>query len=350
MVFSGIVLKFPYWIYWQICRLFNRLDGVVFYLDSEHDYAVIEYMLPYIKGDYKICVRNRKVARALWNVSFIQADAWPCCPSVLIMTRHAFHRFPIQAITKIGMRHGPYHFKKMISSKKYNAFDLYLFTSEKEVSIAAKTGVKSGLAGGYPRLDAFRDPRVIDLMHKLQRQEGMKADKQTILFTATWDQSGVSAIDKWIDHLAEQKEKYNVVVSLHPIMSQHYVDKARSVDGIYIAESHQLPAYMLLADVMVSDTSSVIAEFCALNKPIITFRVNPGPRLSEEIQLMIKDISLQIDGMDELCPALQKYLLQPDLKQKRRTFWNEVIFDDVHAVQGKRAADCINNFIAEQQK
>jgi CDP-glycerol glycerophosphotransferase (TagB/SpsB family) len=344
MVFSGMLLKFPYWLYWNILRRLNRLDDLILYVESEHDYSVVEYILPHLKSGYKIAAANSCLTNTLRKQG-LTVISWPCFPRTVIMARHAFHRFPIKGVKKIGLRHGPYHFKKMIHPDKYNAFDLYLFTSEHEARLASKMGIKSGVAGGYPRLDTFRNQKIIDQSILLTRQMGFDTNKKTLLFTATWDKSGLSAIDRWIDHLTELKDHYNIVVSLHPMMSDKYIQQVYSTPGIFIAEPRQLYAYMMLTDILISDTSSIIAEFCALDKPVITFKVDPGPRLTTEIQDMIRDISIQINTIDDLQDAIIQYTLQPDFKSKERAHWNELIYDDTTISHGKRAAAYINYFI-----
>lgn len=324
--------------------MLNKLDGIVFWIDSTHDYAIIEYILPHLEAPYRIVARNSKVA-ALLKARGVDATIWPAFPSLVIMTRHAFHRFPIKAIKKIGMKHGTYHFKKMIHPDKYNAFDLFLFNSEFEAKEAAGMGITCGVAGGYSRLDAFSDPKTIENSHAIKETPGFDNNKKTLLFTATWDGSGMSAIDQWIDHLEGLTSRYNIMLSLHPMMSEGIARKARSIAGIMFAEPELLPAYMLAADVLISDTSSVMAEFCALDKPIITFRVEKAKRLTPEIREMISDISLQISSIDELHQAVAQHEGQPDTKRAQRQRWTQVFYGDIHQGHGKKTAAKINDFV-----
>ncbi len=349
MVVSGLLLKVPYWIIWQIRRMLGLLHGMVIYVESEHDYHIVEYMLPHIKTPFRMVARNGLVASRLRERG-IDVGVWPAFPSMLIMTRHAFHRFPIRNIQKIGLMHGPYYFKRMISAHKYNAFDLYLFTSQSVLHQAKKWCVTCGVVGGYPRIDAFRDPVVVALCDQLKTEFTNSEHKKTILFSATWDGSGQSAIDRWVDHLSDLKAKYNIIVSLHPMMSQSYTLKVQRTEGILKVGQHQLYAAMLMADFMVCDTSSIIAEYCVLGKPIITFSVNSAPRLTQEIQSMIKDISVQIDTLDELDGVVEQYLNQPDLKRENRLRWSRIMYDDTNVSHGEKAADVINRFIDPSNK
>ncbi|MBW6479430.1 MAG: CDP-glycerol glycerophosphotransferase family protein [Bacteroidales bacterium] len=344
MVISGWIIKFPYWLCWQIKQLSGQLTPVVFYVDSEHDYFIVEHILPHIEFPYRIVARNQKVVAMLAGYG-IQASAWPAYPRILVMARHAFHRFPIKAIKKIGMKHGTYHFKKMIHPKKYNEFDLYLFTTGDETKMAARMGIQHGVEAGQPKLDAFSHPRTREMSEEISKLDFFDPAKHTLLFTTTWDKSGLSAIDLWIDKLPELSKRYNILVSLHPMMSVYYFEKIRAMQDIYFTDSYHLPASMLLADFLISDTSSVMGEFCALDKPIITFAVEKGWRLTPEIKEMIKEISIQIREAGELDHAVDQYQSDKELKRASRLHWRKVFYGETEGSQGLKAAKVINSYV-----
>lgn len=347
MVVSGLLIKFPYWIGWKLRQLAGCLDGLVFYVDMEHDYQNIEYILPHLKTPYVIAARNRNVAKRL-KTRGIPVRVWPVFPSLLIMTRHAFHRFPIDTLKKIGLKHGPGFFKKMIHPAKYNAFDLYLFCSQAELAKAAEAGVRCGAIGGYPRIDAFSDSRVVERSREIEGFEEFRNEKTNLLFTATWDRSGQSGYQAWIGQLALLAKRYNIAVSLHPLMKASHHKRLKAISGIRIVQTDSLPAYMIWADMMVGDTSSVLAEFCVLDKPMITFSVQGGARLTPEIKEMIREFSTQVTDASELDEAVANYLDNPSHKRENRQKWKRMLFDDTEVSHGKIAADIINQFIEKQ--
>lgn len=344
MIISGYLIKLPYLVAWYIANALKKKNSVSFYVGSLHDYYLIENVLPHIKTPYQLVAKNFKVAKILRDKG-LSTSVWPAFPNILIMPRHSFHKFPLKIIRKVGMRHGPYHFKKMINASKYNAFDLFLFTSEHEVAQAEQKGIYCGVPGGYPRLDAFKDQKTINKSQSIKNQSAFDNDKVTLLFTATWDRSGLSAVHKWVDQINELKEKYNVFVSLHPMMSKKYYKKIAEIKEIHLVSSYNLPAYMLASDFLVSDTSSVIAEYCTLNKGVITFKLNAKGRLTNEISEMISDISFQIDDVRELDRAVKHYSDNPDFKKINREKWSRVFFDDISISHGEKAAQYINSFI-----
>jgi CDP-glycerol glycerophosphotransferase (TagB/SpsB family) len=347
MVFSEFLIRYPYRFLWKLKRFARKHADVVFYVESVHDYQIVHYVLPHMDFPFRVAAKTAALARQL-RLQGVDAVVWPVFPDVVIMARHAFHRFPSEEIKKIGLRHGPYHFKKMIGPEKYNQFELYLFTSEHEADIARKTGIRSGQNGGYPRLDAFSDPFIRERSQILKQKAGYINERKTLLFTATWDRSGLSAIERWADKLQELGDVYNVVVSLHPMMSAKYNDRIRNEKGVVIASSDDLMAWMLAADILVSDTSSVLAEYCALDKPVITFKVSPGKRLTTEIARMIGEISLQIDHVGQIHDAVAQYASDPLLKHNERLKWNRLIFGDIQESHGLRAARLINRYLKDR--
>lgn len=349
MVLSGVIIKFPYWICWQLRRITGRLHGVVFYMESTHDYHVMEYILPHIQAPYAIAAKSKEVTTVLRHKG-LKVITWPVFPTVVIMARHAFHRFPIKAIKRIGLMHGPYYFKNMISAKKYNAFDLYLFTSPRVLHQASQKGIRVGQVGGYARIDAFKDPAVISESTHIKSQANFMENKKTLLFSATWDGSGQSAVDRWADKLGSLDSRYNILVSLHPMMSATYVQKVKQNKDVYFLKQDQLYAGMLLADLMICDTSSVMAEFCALDKPMISFRIQEGPRLTQVIKNMISEISTQINHIEELDDRISQYMSHPDLKRTDRQRWRQQIYEDTSVSHGKKTADAINSFLNKFNK
>ncbi|WP_321436068.1 CDP-glycerol glycerophosphotransferase family protein [uncultured Bacteroides sp.] len=67
-----------------------------------------------------------------------------------------------------------------------------------------------------------------------------------------------------------------LLLKFHPLTKQEWIDEykefAAQNENIIWIEDFNVTKYQLMADVMISDTSSTVYEFLLLNKPVITFR------------------------------------------------------------------------------
>jgi len=310
-----------------------------FYCAEVQDYEIIKPLLPKLAG-LKIVGKNAEVVAYL-RARGIQVESWPVFPKKLIMARHGFYKFPVRAITKIGLRHGPFHFKKLITAKLYNLFDCFVFTSSAELAIAQKHGIKVGVNGGYPKLDTYSDPSFISQCDALKQSCD---EKPIVVFSATYEASGLSAIDKWYKHIDSLCPHYTIAVTLHPFTHSRY-RKQLQQKNIFIIAPDQLYHWLYIADALVSDTSSVIAEFLPLVKPVITFTVPVAKRLTPQIDQLIQDVSYRIESFSQLPTALGIVLAQKKYKVKQIQKAISFLFDDCSSSHVQRCYKAIRPFL-----
>ncbi len=341
--FSYYLLTAPYTLVWQLVTLFRKKKQVVFYSDCYLDYVIFENVREYLP-QMRIVAKNKKVKAELAQHG-VDADLWPAFPNVVIMARHAFHKFPSHKIIKLGLNHGAYHFKNFIRAEKYNVFDLFLFTSEYEVKEAEAFGITCGQSGGFPKIDSFWLDGVDKKVEKLKKELKFNNRKPNILFSATWENSGMSAIDKWFDKLGELTDDFNVMVTLHPFCNKTYSDTIRNTPGVHFIEDTKNYLYLKLADLMVGDTSSIIAEFCTLDKPMVTFKVKESRRLMPDIVKLIEEVSYPIDEYNELKTSIKYALSNPYEKSYQRQKYNKIMFEDLNVKHGKIAAAKIQKIL-----
>lgn len=339
MVFSELLLAIPYKIVNSIKSLIIQEKFVYFYIENMHDYFVMKNIIPHFPNA-KIGVKNKSLQIELAKFG-INSEKYPIFPSAVIMARHALHKFPDSNILKIGMRHGPYHFKDFISPKKYNKFDLFLFTSETEAREAAEIGINCGAIGGYSKLDEMYLESNL-LMSQNLKKHIFNNSKPTILFSATWEKSGLSAVDKWFDKLEQLTDKYNVLVTLHAWCSDEIKSKIKNTQGVYFIDSYDNHLFLLMADVMIADTSSIIGEFNTLNKPIITFKIPQKGRLPQQIVSMLDEMTYRIEKFEDLIPMID-YALHNSIKlAQKRKYYNGVMLHQPLGNHAKKASDIIN--------
>ena len=157
-------------------------------------------------------------------------------------------------------------------------FDLYcthgMATTSRFNTLANKHGYFDVVETGWPKLDhLFTTPAYAD----------SPTDKPTILYAPTFSPSLTSAPSffETIKTLSQQSD-YHWLIKFHPKMDKSWVDKYRQLnnDNLQVVEVSDINALMQRADIMVSDTSSVIGEFSLLSKPVVTLNNSqPGDYL-----------------------------------------------------------------------
>ena len=344
MVFSYYLTQYPYRIIWHCLKWLNKTDGVVFYCGNEIDIEIFAPVQKYLKP-IPVVAKNKKIQDSLQNMGII-SKRLPCFPDAVITCRQAAYRFPGKKIIKFGLRHGAYHFKPFANTKSYNLNTKFFMTSTREVEEAQKKGINVGVAVGYPKLDAaFNATWNETSLKKVAENAGLNPMKKNILFTATWDQSGISAISKWFNHLDDFTHAYNVLVTVHPSTSQKYIDTIKNTKQVFFIDNHDVIPYIMLSDVCIGDSSSILAECCALKKPIITFKVPHGKRTVTEAKKIIRTISFQIDEFHELETAVKYALEHPEEKRQAQEKANLIMFDVLDGKAGQRAAEQILEYL-----
>jgi len=80
-----------------------------------------------------------------------------------------------------------------------------------------------------------------------------------------------------------------LVIKAHPLSAREWTDSYRDWasgrnDAIYVEAGENVTAWQMMADVMLSDTSSVIYEFLLLDRPVISYRAISKDLYWENIQ------------------------------------------------------------------
>ena len=95
---------------------------------------------------------------------------------------------------------------------------------------------------------------------------------------------------------------------------------------IYI-EDLDITPFLALADVMVSDVSSAMMEFAALNKPIILFN-NPNWKKYQyynpsDIEFKWRDIGVQVNNVKEMKEAVMRSFVYPEEFENKRKYYTD---------------------------
>lgn len=299
----------PYRIAWHIYKLLHKRELNIVHVESDFDYFLFRNIAKYLSS-LEIAVTDRKLIGQIKQIAPKSTifHVYPFCyPDSVVMFRNAAWKYPVRRIIKIGLEHGAYNFKRFPKPYYYNLFDLYMMTSFQDVDRLQSLGVTTVKSVGYPKSDSLFDGSYTQsMLNSLRTKLGLNPNKSTVLFSATWDGSGMSAIAKWYNRLDSLVSKYNILVTLHPRMSERYYKFLQQVIGIHFINDMDVYPYLLIADVCIGDTNSLIAEFCIVNKPIITFSIESTVRTMDDVIGLITDISIRIDSFDQVEPAIEQ--------------------------------------------
>jgi CDP-glycerol glycerophosphotransferase (TagB/SpsB family) len=145
---------------------------------------------------------------------------------------------------------------------------------------------------GWPKLDPlFNDPQPKEVNNP-----------PVIFLTSTFTPS-LSCAGKLFEtvHQISKNGPWKWLINFHPLMDSRIVNKYRSIqnENLEYVDTDDIIPLLKKADVLVSDTSSIVTEFLVLQKPAVTFRNRkPGSHLV--------DISTSGDLADAVSLAFSK--------------------------------------------
>lgn len=195
-------------------------------------------------------------------------------------------------------------------------FDVYLTSgpvvTEKFNKLQEKFGYFLVRETGWPKMDHIMNYPVDNIRDKYN----LPVDKKIILYAPTFSKKMQSA-DVLLDIIPEiVKDDEIWLMKFHEFMDKDMIKKIeeRSDPRIILVNTHDITPYLYISDVMVSDTSSVIYEFMALDKPVITFKTMDR-----------KDKGIDISSPEDLRSALDRVLSDPEEQSDiRKKHLNEV--------------------------
>ena len=222
-----------------------------------------------------------------------------------------------------------------------NYFDLYLTQGPYFTKWFSKAATKhkdfNVVQTGWSKLDVYGKALHKYDSDKLALLKKSKA-KKIILYAPTFSPSLTSAphLLTQIEELAKSKE-YLVMIKFHDLMAEDMIDSYKklsmSFENVLFIEERNIIKYLLIADLMISDTSSVVYEFLLLDKPVITFKNN---------SLAVKwDNQLLFSG---LVKRVAENLLEDPFKQQRLEILKEYHpYTDGNSA--KRMVDAVEEYI-----
>lgn len=187
------------------------------------------------------------------------------------------------------------------------SFDLYCThgpdTTQPFEQLAREHGYFEVRETGWPKLDPLFSGALATSRDR----------PPTILYASTFTESisSARALHPVIAQLSSTGP-WRWLVTLHPKMASDVVASYKAIQSAHLqfVETDDILSLYAQADVMLSDTSSVVPEFLTQHKPVVTFRNRkPGPHL-----INIEDVNDVLPGLErafapsaELQAAIVRY-------------------------------------------
>jgi heptosyltransferase-2 len=221
-------------------------------------------------------------------------------------------------------------------------FDLYLtqgpyFTSRFN-TLAKKHKDFEVIETGWPKLDSlFKQKELFNEEKQLLLKD--HSVKKIILYAPTFSPSLTSAIALKDELLNLVNKDTLLLIKFHDLMDKKIIGKyqelMKNTSNVKIIKENNIVKYLILADLLISDTSSVVYEFLLLNKPVITLN-------SSSQNIKWKDIH----SVEELIPAFNSAIDKDEMKEERQ--W---IIDNYHpytdGMSSKRMINTLEKYIQE---
>jgi len=205
-------------------------------------------------------------------------------------------------------------------------FDLYCThgpaTTTRFNQLANKHGFFDVVETGWPKLDYLFTTPPMTVSKAINAK-----NKKIILYAPTFSPALTSApaLFNEIKRLSEQKD-YHWLIKFHPKMANQWLEQYKTLvksdeeNNVQMIETSSINELLQTADIMVSDTSSVIGEFSLLNKATVSLNnkepgdylvniqqahqleqaielaFNPSPQLKMAIKAYAKDLHPYNDG------------------------------------------------------
>jgi CDP-glycerol glycerophosphotransferase (TagB/SpsB family) len=157
-------------------------------------------------------------------------------------------------------------------------FDLYLtqgpYFTNRFNQLASKHKDFKVIETGWSKLDTLFKGNS-DYQKEKKELLNKKSKSHLVLYAPTFSPSLTSAIDLR-NEIFEQAKNQDIylMIKFHDLMNKdvmlEYEQMAKSYDNVEVVTERNILKYLVMADIMISDTSSVVYEFVFLNKPVIT--------------------------------------------------------------------------------
>lgn len=208
---------------------------------------------------------------------------------------------------------------------------------------------------GYAKLDPIKSGELDSLT---PRELGLDPKKPTLLYAPTFYPS---SIERFSRKFPREFSEYNIIVKPHyfSLANKKYKKQRKRLElwssesNVYLAGVDQvniLP-YMAVADILISDASSTLFEFAALDKPVVWcdfYKLRAGyrgifsyrfqKRMDEDLY-KYADIAAHADSYESLRSVVDSQFENPNEYKDARRRYTEELAGLVDGCVSKRIAE-----------
>lgn len=168
--------------------------------------------------------------------------------------------------------------------------------------------------------------------------------RRSVLYAPTWNATLSSAEmlgTQLVESIRGADSSIGIIIKPHPhipVAHPHLIERWRRLaednPGVELAESgDDLVPFLKGADLMVSDASSAIFHYLALNRPIVLIDnparfTDPGVFDPEGIEWTWRDMADRVDAAHGLAGVVRAALDRPDRLAARRLHYRQTLYGD----------------------
>lgn len=264
-------------------------------------------------------------------------------PHILVMTSHAhleYFRQRLPGTAMVNIRHGLVSkrgIQRLPARKSARWFDFVCVGVEGRLAPydRAEATPREYWLTGYPQLDPL-------FRHDPPPPLPIDPAKHTVLYAPTWN-LGLSSAGMLGPRLVElirgQAPDVNIIIKPHPVIGDWRPrwmacwERLEATEPAVhlVRDTHaDITPYMLASDLMISDASSAIFEFLALDRPIVLV-TNPRHAADpayepRDILWTWRDVGEEVHDIARLPAAVARALRCPEARGDRRRHYAGVLF------------------------
>jgi glycosyltransferase involved in cell wall biosynthesis/GT2 family glycosyltransferase len=219
------------------------------------------------------------------------------------------------------------------TARREEAADLICVPGKHHQRIMRSIVSKPVVATGMAKLDALFAGRITRA--SVLKQYGLPDSYRYVLFAPTFNDE-LSAIPHVRDRIGEilPDDRTLLIVKLHPSTKAEHKRMYQALPArdqrIIYADELDITPFLALCDVMISDVSSAMMEFAALDKPVILFnspdwQAYPNYNAAD-IEFNWRDIGIQVTDLDEMRSAVLTSLQDPRIHADKRRKYTDLLF------------------------